>query len=421
MPVPLLSLMLVVFGLTTGEFVIAGILPDVARDLSVSVPEAGRLVSAYALGMIVGGPVVTALTARLPRKPLIGGLVAVSILGNLGSALAPNYPVLLAARFAAGLVVATFFAVAISTAVSMAAPGREASTIAKVALGMNLGIVLGTPLRTLVGQDLGWRAAFAAVAAIAAVALPMVLGSVPAAPGAAPGSPRGELRVFAGRDVRLAIALTALGNVGAVTVFTYIAPLLTGIGGFGEGAVPVLLLVYGAGAVIGNLLGGRLSDRALMPSLIRLLSALAAVLGLFWAVAGRPAARGGADLRARRARLRDHPGHAGPRADQRGGGPDPRRGRERVRLPGRRRVRRLARRDADRRRAGRALPPPRRGAAHARRAGAGRPHPPRRRACGHRPAGTGGTGHMTLVSHRPGRRHLHVRRPRERSARRAPD
>lgn len=142
--------------------------------------------SAYALGMIVGGPVVTALTARLPRKPLIGGLVAVSILGNLGSALAPNYPVLLAARFAAGLVVATFFAVAISTAVSMAAPGREASTIAKVALGMNLGIVLGTPLHTLVGQDLGWRAAFAAVAAIAAVALPMVLGSVPAAPAPRP-------------------------------------------------------------------------------------------------------------------------------------------------------------------------------------------------------------------------------------------
>ncbi|MCP9953176.1 MFS transporter [Actinomadura madurae] len=358
MPVPLLSLMLVVFGLTTGEFVIAGILPDVARDLSVSVPEAGRLVSAYALGMIVGGPVVTALTARLPRKPLIGGLVAVSILGNLGSALAPNYPVLLAARFAAGLVVATFFAVAISTAVSMAAPGREASTIAKVALGMNLGIVLGTPLRTLVGQDLGWRAAFAAVAAIAAVALPMVLGSVPAAPGAAPGSPRGELRVFAGRDVRLAIALTALGNVGAVTVFTYIAPLLTGIGGFGEGAVPVLLLVYGAGAVIGNLLGGPAvgpgPDALADPAPQRAGGRARAVLGR----RRRPAARGGADLRARRARLRDHPGHAGPRADQRGGGPDPRRGRERVRLPGRRRVRRLARRDADRRRAGRALPPP---------------------------------------------------------------
>ncbi|WP_433476727.1 MFS transporter [Spirillospora sp. CA-142024] len=285
MPLPVLSLMLVVFSLTTGEFVIAGILPDVAGDLSVSVPAAGRLVTAYALGMIVGGPVVTALTARLPRRPLIIGLVAVSIVGNLGSALAPNYPVLLAARFLAGLIVATFFAVAIATAVSMAAPGREASTIAKVALGLNLGIVLGTPIGTLIGQDHGWRVTFAAVAAVSAVALLMVLRFVPGAE-AATGSLRGELRVFAGRDVRLAIVLTALGNVGVVTVFTFIAPLLTEIAGFGEGAVPVLLLVYGAGAVAGNLLGGRLSDRALMPSLIWLLAALAATLAIFWAAGG---------------------------------------------------------------------------------------------------------------------------------------
>ncbi|WP_243716186.1 MFS transporter [Actinomadura darangshiensis] len=283
MPLPLLSLLLVVFSLTTGEFVIAGILPDVAGDLAVSVPAAGRLVTAYALGMIVGGPVVTALTARLPRKPLIAGLITVSILGNLGSAAAPDYPVLLAARFVAGLVVATFFAVAIATAVSMAEPGREASTIAKVALGLNLGIVLGTPIGTLIGQDLGWRATFASVAAITAVALPMVLRLVPARPGAT-GSVLGELRVFSGRDVRLAIVLTALGNVGVVTVFTYIAPLLTKLAGFGSGAVPVLLLVYGAGAVIGNFAGGRLSDRALMPSLIWLLTALAAALALFWAV-----------------------------------------------------------------------------------------------------------------------------------------
>ncbi|WP_205718698.1 MFS transporter [Actinomadura sp. WMMA1423] len=291
MPPSLLSLMLVVFGLTTGEFVIAGILPDVAGDLSVSVPAAGRLVSAYALGMIIGGPVVTALTARVPRKPLMTGLIAVSILGNLGSAAAPDYPVLLAARFLAGLVVATFFAVAVATAVSTAPAGREASTIAKVALGLNLGIVLGTPLGTLVGQRLGWQATFASVAALSAAALPMVLRFVPALPAAATGPLRDELRVFAGRDVRLAITLTALGNVGAVTVFTYIAPLLTKVGGFSEGAVPVLLLVYGAGAVAGNLLGGRLSDRDLMTSLIRLLGALAAVLALFWAAGGvRPLA-----------------------------------------------------------------------------------------------------------------------------------
>lgn len=285
MPLPLLSLMLVVFGLTTGEFVIAGILPDVAAGLAVPVPAAGRLVTAYALGMIVGGPVVTALTARLPRRPLVAGLVTVSVLANLGSAVAPGYGLLLAARFAAGLVVATFFAVAIATAVSTAAEGRQASAVAKVALGMNLGIVLGTPLGTLVGQHLGWRAAFAAVAAVTAAGLLMVLRFVPAIP-APTGSVRGELRVFAGRDVQLAIALTAVGNVGVVTVFSYIAPLLTGVSGFGEGAVPVLLLVYGAGAVAGNFLGGRLADRALMPSLAGLLAVLAAVLVLFWAAGG---------------------------------------------------------------------------------------------------------------------------------------
>ncbi|MFD0901060.1 MFS transporter [Actinomadura sediminis] len=284
MPLPLFSLMLVVFGLTTGEFVIAGILPDVAGDLSVSIPAAGQLMTAYALGMIVGGPVVTVLTARLPRKTLITGLITVSVLGNLASAAAPNYPVLLTARFLAGLVVATFFAVAIATAVSMAPEGRQGSTVAKVALGMNLGIILGTPIGTVIGQHAGWRATFAAIAAVTVAALLLVLRFVPAGPPAASGPLLGELRVFAGRDVRLAIALTALGNVGVLTVYLYIAPLLTEIGGFSAGAVPVLLLAYGAGAVLGNHLGGRAADRALMPSLAGLLAALAAVLALFWAV-----------------------------------------------------------------------------------------------------------------------------------------
>jgi DHA1 family inner membrane transport protein len=160
MPLPVLSLMLVVFSLTTGEFVIAGLLPDVATDLSVPVAAAGLLVTAYAVGMIVGGPVVTALTARVARKPLIAGLVVVAVIGNLGSVFAPDHTWLLVSRFVAGLVVATFFAVAIATAVAMAPTGREASAVAKVALGMNLGMVLGTPLGTFVGQQFGWRAAY---------------------------------------------------------------------------------------------------------------------------------------------------------------------------------------------------------------------------------------------------------------------
>jgi MFS transporter, DHA1 family, inner membrane transport protein len=286
MPLPVFSLMLVVFSFTTGEFVIAGIQPDVAAGLAVSIPAAGLLVTAYAVGMIIGGPVVTVLTARLARKPLITGLIAVSVIGNLGSAAAPNYALLLISRFVAGLVVATFFAVAIATAVSMAPADKQASTVAKVALGMNLGIILGTPIGTFIGQNLGWRATFATVAAVSAAALVLVLRFVPAQPAVTPGSILGELRVFTGRDVQLAIALTAVGNVGIVTVFTYITPLLTDVSGFTSGAVPVLLLVYGSGAVVGNFLGGWLSDKALMPSLAGLLAVLAGVLALFWLVSG---------------------------------------------------------------------------------------------------------------------------------------
>jgi DHA1 family inner membrane transport protein len=282
-PLFVFALMLVVFSFTTGEFVIAGILPDVAQGLSVSVASAGHLVTAYALGMIIGGPVVTVLTSRLPRKPLIVGLMAVSITGNLASAVAPSYPTLLLARFLAGLVVATFFAVAIATAVSHAPEGKQASTVAKIALGLNLGIILGTPIGTFIGQHVGWRATFATVAAFALAALPLVLRFVPAQP-AATTSALGELRVFTGRNVQLAIALTILGNVGVVTVFTFIAPLLTDVGGFSEGTVPALLLLYGGGAVMGNFLGGYLADRSLLPSLAALLAILAGTLALFWQV-----------------------------------------------------------------------------------------------------------------------------------------
>jgi DHA1 family inner membrane transport protein len=182
--------------------------------------------------------------------------------------------------------VATFFAVAIFTAVSTAPEGKQASTVAKVALGLNLGIVLGAPIGTVVGNHFGWRATFMTVAAVTFVALLLVLRFVAAQHAATTGSVLGELRVLADRNVQLAIALTALGNVGIVTVFTYMAPLLTKISGFAAGAVPVLLLVYGAGAVVGNFLGGWLSDKALLPSLASLLAVLAGVLVLYWFVSG---------------------------------------------------------------------------------------------------------------------------------------
>ncbi|MCG3750545.1 MFS transporter [Amycolatopsis sp. Poz14] len=280
MPLSVFSLLLVVFSLTTGEFVIAGILPDVAAGLSVSVGSAGLLVTAYAIGMIVGGPLVTLATARVARKPLIAGLIVVSMAGNLGSAFAPGYALAVVSRFVAGLVVATFFAVAIATVVSMAPPGRAVSTIAKVTMGLNLGIVAGSPLGTVLGHHLGWRATFGAVAVVSGIALLLVLRFVPAQP--ATGSMRGELRVLADRNVWQAIGLTVLGNVGVVTVFTYIAPLLTDVSGFSSELLPVLLVLYGVGAVAGNYLGGRWADRALLPSLAWMLAALVVALAAAW-------------------------------------------------------------------------------------------------------------------------------------------
>lgn len=287
------SLMLVVFGLTTGEFVVAGILPDVAGSLGVSVPAAGLLVTAYAAGMIVGGPVVTVLTARVPRRTLVAGLVAVAIAANAWSAVAPNYASLLAGRFAAGLVVATFFAVAITTAVGMAPEGGQAKAVARLTVGMNLGMVLGTPLGTLVGHAVGWRASFGAVAVLVLVALPLVVRSVPGGGSALDGvSAAAGLRAFADRGVLAAIGMTVLGNVGVVMVFSFIAPLMTDVAGFASGAVPVLLLVYGAGAVLGNFAGGWLADRALMPSVAGLLAVLAGVLAAGWFAGGHRVSAG---------------------------------------------------------------------------------------------------------------------------------
>ncbi|MET7328406.1 MFS transporter [Nonomuraea sp. NPDC005650] len=284
------SLMLCVFGITTGEFVIAGILPGIAADLAVSVPAAGLLVTAYAIGMIVGGPVLTALTARFPRKPLILVLLGITIAGNLASAFAPAYGMLFAARIVTSLVTSTFFANAIVIAVSAAAPGKQASTVSKLVFGMNLSMILGAPIGTFIGNAYDWRATFLAVAACCAAGLALVARLVPDVREPSGGaSAVSELRVLRDRDVRLAIAVTAVGNAGLLMVFTFFAPLVTDVTGFAGGAVAVLLLVYGVGAAVGNLVGGRLSDRAPMRSQLGLLGVLAAVLVLMWAGSGNMA------------------------------------------------------------------------------------------------------------------------------------
>lgn len=280
--VSILTLTLCAFSLTTAEFVIAGILPEVAADLSVSIPSAGHLVTAYAVGMIIGGPLLTLLTTTLPRKPLIVGLLAVFVAGNVLAAAAPGYSILLGARVISGFVVATFFAMAVVVATSLVPPSKQASAVAKVALGFNLAMILGAPIGTTIGQQFGWRATFLVIAGLATVALLLLVKLVPVRGTPATGSAVSELGVLKSRDLQLALAITAVGNAGVLMVFVYFAPLLTEIIGFSMQSVPGLLLVYGVGATLGNLAGGWLADRALMPTLVSLLSALAGVLVLFW-------------------------------------------------------------------------------------------------------------------------------------------
>lgn len=272
-----LPLLICVFGVTTGEFVIAGILPAVATDLEVSIPAAGLLVTAYALGMIIGGPLLTAITARFPRKPLILVLLLVAIAGNLASATAPEYGMLFAARLVTALVTSTFFANAVVIAVSAAPPGKQASTVSKLAFGMNLSMIVGAPLGTLIGNTFSWRATFLAVTACCALGFMLVWQFVPGGQRGGRSSALAEFKVFRSRDVQLAIAITAVGNAGLLMVFTYFAPLAEATG-FSADAVAILLLAYGVGATAGNLIGGRLSDRALMPSQLSLLGLLVLTL-----------------------------------------------------------------------------------------------------------------------------------------------
>lgn len=278
-----LALILCVFGNTTGEFVIAGILPAIANDFEVSISAAGLLVTAYAIGMIVGGPILTVFTVRFSRKPLIVALLTISVIGNLLSAIAPNYAVLFAARIFTSLVTSTFFANAIVIAASTAPQGKEASTVSKLAFGMNLSMILGAPIGTIIGNHFGWRSTFITIAVCVVVGLLLVIRFVPRdRKSSSSASVWAELRVFRRHDVQLAIAITAIGNAGLLAVFTYFSPLLTNVSGFSAGTVAILLLVYGVGATIGNFIGGWLSDRALMPSQIILLVLLAATLVLLW-------------------------------------------------------------------------------------------------------------------------------------------
>lgn len=278
-PIALFALTAGAFGIGTTEFVIMGLLLQVAADLRVSVPAAGLLISGYALGVFLGAPLLTVASRRWPRKRVLLALMLMFTAGNLACALAPSYAALMAARVVTSLAHGTFFGVGAVVATTLVPPQRKASAISTMFTGLTVATLLGVPAGAWLGLQYGWRATFWAVAAIGALATVVIAALVPADRDAPPAPPlREELHAVGRAPVLLGLATTVLGYAGVFAVYTYVQPLLTRVTGVADSAVSPLLLVFGVGMIVGNVLGGRLADRRPRQALPLSLGALAVVL-----------------------------------------------------------------------------------------------------------------------------------------------
>jgi DHA1 family inner membrane transport protein len=270
------------FAIGTTEFVTMGVLPQVADGVGITIPEAGHTISAYALGVVIGAPVIAFVGAKLPRRALLLGLMAAYALFNALSALAPNYETLLLARFLDGLPHGGYFGVASLVAASMVAPERRGRAMALVLMGLPVANVVGVPSATWLGQTLGWRASYWVVAGLAALTIVMVLSFVPDCPGNPEATGRRELLALRKPQVWFAIVAGAVGFGGMFALFSYVAPMATRTAGLPDGAVPIFLLTLGLGMVFGNWVAGLAVDRSLRLSLLGAPIGLVATLLLTW-------------------------------------------------------------------------------------------------------------------------------------------
>ncbi len=277
----LFALSVAAFAIGTTEFVIMGLLPEVAGDLHVSIPSAGLLVSGYALGVAAGAPVLAVLTARMERRNALLLLLGLFIVGNALCAVAPNYGVLMVARVVAAFCHGSFFGIGAVVASHIVPRDQAARAIALMFTGLTLANVLGVPFGTFLGQWAGWRSTFGAVTGLGVVAAMAVWRLVPALPDLPMPHMRRELVVLRQPQVLLALAMTVLGFGGVFTVFTYIAPILQQQSHVSVGATGWVLVLFGAGTTVGNMLGGRLADWRLMPSLVGVLVLLALIMLAF--------------------------------------------------------------------------------------------------------------------------------------------
>ncbi|WP_354381326.1 Cmx/CmrA family chloramphenicol efflux MFS transporter [Streptomyces sp. PvR034] len=269
MPVAVYVLGLSVFALGTSEFMLSGLLPPIAEDMGVSIPQAGLLISAFAIGMVVGAPLLAVATLRLPRRTTLVSLISLFGLGQVAGALAPTYELLFASRIVSALACAGFWAVGAAVAIAMVERHQRARAMAVMIGGLSIANVLGVPAGAFLGEHLGWRSAFWSVGAASAIALVGILALIPPIP-LADEKPRlvRELAIYRDRQVWLSIGVTALAAGGVFCAFSYLSPLLTEVAGLDSAWVPWILGLFGVGALVGTTVGGRVADAHLFGVLL---------------------------------------------------------------------------------------------------------------------------------------------------------
>ncbi|WP_405016128.1 MFS transporter [Kitasatospora sp. NBC_00070] len=281
MPLALVALAVTAFAIGTTEFAAMGLLPQIAGDLEVSIPQAGWLISTYAIGVVIGAPLLTGACARLPRKGVLIGLAALFTVGNLLCAVAPNFALLAAARLVAGLPHGAFFGAGAVAAAELVAPHLRARAVSVMFSGLTVANIVGVPVATLLGQQLGWRAAMLVVVGIGALGTFAIARLVPTLPSHPGAGLRRELSTFRSGQLWLALGTVVFGCAGLFACYSYITPILTEVAGFSEGSVTVVLALFGVGMTLGNVIGGYAADRALRPAICAAFLLMALALAAF--------------------------------------------------------------------------------------------------------------------------------------------
>ncbi len=279
--VALLMMAICSFAIGTTEFVTTGLLPNLANDFDITIPVAGFVTSGYALGVGIGGPLLTAGTLHISRKKVLVSLMVLFITGSIVSALAPTFAILMVGRFLSAFCHGAFFGIGAVVVASMVGPNRSATAIALMFTGLTLANVIGVPMGTLLGQHFGWRSSFWVISVLGVIGLIGILAFLPSHTIVPKTCLRHELAVFKRPQVWMALLVTAVGFSGLLASFAYVAPMMLYVAGYTPYAVGWLLGIYGVGLVIGNILGGRAADKALIPTIYGLLTALAILLGIF--------------------------------------------------------------------------------------------------------------------------------------------